>query len=567
MQTDKNLLLANTIHIYDDTKDSIQQTYKNTTFTKCIAYAILFALSLYGNMHIASANALENEFNSLGNPKTPSQIQTPDESIVNTKEVQVRQKNGILESNELEVIDLYGKSKTEEKIDYTHCASYYRQASLNLGNGLYAIKLKSGAIIGYSPTLPKLKNLVKYDPFVGLFQVHGKVDTRYAYELSDIDDYALSRELASTGIKGAKAGRYQAKQTGFLQYAQFSVPTQRNGVISNICYKIYGLSVGGNGFIEKSYIDRFLNQNRPYYGDIGVRFDVVSAESATFVVQFADPFFPSNPFKRGDILISINDIAPKDWGELELLIANLAQNEHVQVKIKRGEQIKNVQVKAGRRYGGMLLADSFLERFQLGISNDLIVQRVPSKGPFSKLKKGDKILFINDVDMRHFKPRNTAERNQLLRELFTRIQGTQVDFLEQKMADDAHKQALKRRNADILEQFQSKEETQERRNDFYYKMAENMENFVSSDIAIGANPTNQGIHKNNNLHSFSGDGILRDSDTQSMRTIYDIYSFGTKTTKKNKKERIKEYEALVEYGGQMTFLVDRQGFQFRVPLE
>ena len=46
-----------------------------------------------------------------------------------------------------------------------------------------------------------------------------------------------------------------------------------------------------------------------------------------------------------------------------------------------------------------------------------------------------------------------------------------------------------------------------------------------------------------------------------------MYNSGGKSTNKPKKERIKEYEALVEYGGQMNFLVDRQGFQFRVPLE
>lgn len=573
MQALNDLSQTNISHVTNSAdlipKNSINQPHKTTSIycmKKYIASAILFALCFHSSTFTACANALDSEFSNTNTTKTPSQIKAPDESIVNTKEIQVREKNGILESSELEVIDLYGKSKTEEKIDYAHCASYYREASLNLGKGLYAIKLKNGAIIGYSPTRPNLKNLLKYDPFIGLFQVKGRVDTRYAYELSDIDDYVLTRELASTGIKGAKPGRFQMHQIGFLQYAKFSVPTQQNGVISNICYKIYGLGVGGNGFIEKSYIDRFLSQKKPYYGDIGVRFDTASIDEATFIVQFADPFFPSNPFKRGDILISINDVAPKDWGELELLISNLMPNENVKIKIKRGNRIKNIELKAMQRYGGMLLADSFLERFDLRLSNDLVVQKVPGKGPFSKLKKGDRILFINDIDMRHFKARNTVERNQLLRELFTRIQDSQVDFLEQKKENEAYKAAAKLRNADILEQFQSKEVKTERRNDFYYNMADNMRNFASSDIVIG-NVGDANIGSKGDLRSFSGDGILRDSDTKSMRTIYDVYNVGDKTTKKQKSERIKEYDALVEYGGQMTFLVDRQGFQFRVPLE
>lgn len=539
---------------------------------KYVAFATFAYLCFYGSAFMLHANALDNELNA-SSPKIPSQIKIPDENIINTKDIAVHEKNGILESSELEVIDLYGKSKTEEKIDYAHCASYYRQASLSLGKGLYAIKLKNGAIIGYSPTKPNLKNLLKYDPFTGLFQIRGGVDTRYAYELSDIDDYASSRELASTGINGAKPGRLQTRQTDFLQYAKFSAPTQQNGVISNICYKIYGLGVGGHDFIEKPYIDRFLSQDKPYYGDIGVRFDTTNINEATFVVQFSDPFFPSNPFKRGDILISINNIAPKDLGELDLIIANLKPKEEVVVKIKRGNEVKSLRVKAMQRHGGMLLADSFLERFDLIISNDMVVQKVPSKGAFSKLRRGDRILFINDIDMRYFKARNTKERNQLLQEIFTRLQDSQVDSLEQKRESDAYKDAVRRRGADILEQFQSKAPTKERRNNFYYSMEYNMRSFSGSDFAIGnTNAKNSGVaggvgKNGKDLHSFSGDGILRDSDTASMRTIYDIYNMGDKANKKQQGERIKDYDSLVQYGGQINFLVDRQGFQFRVPLE
>lgn len=573
MQSFRFLFNIKNISIKDNTiQDSIciiqNITYKKhfLRYIERLFFMLTVAIFLLcSSMNHLYANVLDSEFNNIEKPKT-SQVVSPDENIINTKKVQVYEKNGILESNELEVIDLYGKSKAKEKIDYTHCVAYYKQASLNLGKGLYAIKLKSGEIIGYSRTYPKLKSLIKYDPFIGLFQISGRVDSKNAYELSEIDDYALNRELVSVGVNGANPGRFQTHQTGFLRYAKFSVPTQKNGVISNICYKIYGLSVGNNDFIEKSYIDRFLNQKQPYYGDIGVRFDTANESEATFVVQFSDPFFPSNPFKRGDILISINDIAPKDIGELELIISNLMPNEKTRVKIKRGDKIKNIEVKAVQRYGGMLLPDSFLERFDLVISNDLVVKKVPNKGPFSKLKKGDRILFINDIDMRHFKPRNVEERNRLLRELFTRIQDAQVDFLEQKTAYDSEKQASKNRNADILEQFQSKETKKERHNDFYYNMVGNMQNFVSGGI-VDANISDKSMDKKVDLHSFSGDGILRDSDTKSMRTIYDIYNSKDKNINKHKKERIKEYESLVEYGKEMSFLVDRQGFQFRVPLE
>lgn len=542
-----------------------QKDKHNKSSKKNIFFACMFGFSMLTYVH---ANALDNEFNKLPNTKIPSQIKEPEENIFNPKDVQVKEKDGVLESNEQEVIDLFDKTQVPEKINYDHCAQYYKQASTNIGNGIYAIQLKNGAIIGYSPTRPNAKNIIKYDPFVGLFLVGDKVKPKNSYEISDIDDYALTKELASAGIKGAKAGRFESHQKGFLQYAQFSAPTQRNGVISNICYKIYGLSVGGNGFIEKKYLDRFLSQNTPYYGDIGVRFKVIDEESATFGVQFADPFFPNNPFKRGDILISINDVAPKDWGDLEMMIADLPLNDIARIKIRRDEEIRNVEVKVGRRYGGMLLPDSFLERFNLAISNDFVVERVPSKGAFSKLKRGDRILFINNIDMRQFQPHNRAERNELLRELFTRIQGNQVDFLEQKAIEQQQKSSLAKANKDILEQFQSKDSTLDRKNSFYRKMSENMDEFINGEMSTrGKIPTLNAKSDDNDLHSFSGDGILRDSGTQSMRTIYDMYNAGGKEIAKPKRDHIRDYEELAEYGGTMNFLIDRQGFQFRIPLE
>ncbi|WP_237416261.1 DUF7488 domain-containing protein [Helicobacter saguini] len=542
-------------------------------FIKVMKYRILsvilpliFATFANAADDLNNANDLESEFNKLNSTKIPSTIQAPEENVVNSKNVEVREKDGMLQSSEQEVIDLYGNTQVQEKVDFSHCATFYKQASVNLGNNLYAIRLKNGAVVGYNPTRPVVKGLAKYDPFVGLFEIRESIGSKYAYEMADIDDYALSQELASTGIKGAKVGRFEEHQKGFLIPAKFSVPTQKNGVISNICYRIYGLSVGGNGFIEKRYIDRFLSQDKPYYGDIGVRFQEVDTENATFVVQFADPFFPNNPFKRGDVLISINDSAPKDWGDLEWKIANLEQGEEADIKIRRGEVLKNMVVKVGRRYGGMLLPDSFLERFNFDISSDFVVQKSPSQGAFSKLRKGDKILFINNIDLRQLRVANTAQKNELLRELFTRLQNNQVDYRE---AQKSHKNAKKKYGSkDILEQFQSKDSTQNRQNSFYRKMSENMDEFINAESnKRGQMPSlTPDTSGQNDLHSFSGDGILRDSGTQSMRTIYDMYDAGSEVVKP-KKDKIKNYDELEEYGGNINFLIDRQGFQFRVPLE
>ncbi len=512
------------------------------------------------------ANELEHELNKSGN-RIPSTIRDSD-NTADSRDIQVVEKDGMLYSNNQEVIDLFDKSVAEESIDYSHCAEYYKHASVNLGNGIYAIALKNGSIIGYSKIRPKSSKVKKYDQFSGLFSVGGSA-LKMAYELSDIDEYALNRELASTGIRGSRPGRFQKHQSNFLDYAKFSAPTQKNGVISNICYKIYGLGVGGHEFIEKKYIDRFLSQDEVYYGDLGVRFEVLNPQDATFGVKFADPFFPNNPFKRGDVLVSINDKAPKDLGDLEWIVATLPLGEEAVVKIRRGNEgiMHTFRVRVDKRFGGMLLPDSFLERFNVSISNDFVVQKVPSSGAFSKLKNGDKIIFINNIDMRQFNVKSTAERNQLFQELFTKIQGQQVDALALWQDEEKHRNQARTINNDILAQFQSKESSTNK-NGFYRQLSDSMDNFINAEVMPREYTSNANKSQDDfNLESFRGDEILRDSDTKSMRTIYDIYDSRSETKSKDKKDSIKEYDILQKHGLGINFLVDRKGFQFRVPLE
>ena len=524
----------------------------------------LCCISLLG-FQLSCANILDSEFDKTDSNQTSSQIVDSNSNIVNAKDVSVKEHNGTLRSDELEVIDLFPEKKVEEKLDYSHCADFYKQASVDVGGKLRAIRLKNIGLLGYSRTKPNVKGLIKYDPFIGLFLASDKSGSKYAYDLSDIDDYALNRELASVSLNDALQGRFKAHQRGFLDYASFSAKTTQNGVISNICYRIYGLSTGGNGFIEKRYIDRFLHQSEPYYGDIGVRFKVVDESNATFAVEYSDPFFPNNPFKRGDILISINDIAPKDWAALEFLIADLELDSIVNVKIRRNDEAKSFDIRVGKRYGGMLMPDSFLERFPFSISNDFVIEKVPGSGPFSKLRRGDRILFINDIDIRQFKLTNDKQKAEFFQELFTRIQNTQVDFIEQKKLEEETIKNKAKKDSNIIEQFQQGDVTKGKEGTFQRKLTENLEDFVrpeSSPKEKHAQIKNVDSGSFGDIQSFGGDGILRDSDTQSIRSIYDVYG----EPRKSKKDKIIYYEELEKYGGVMTFLIDRGGFQFRVPL-
>ncbi len=289
--------------------------------------------------------------------------------------------------------------------DFKHCQAFFQKASLQKG-GVALKELPKGVYLYYSKTYPKHAKVIKSDPFVGLYLLQG-VPSEYVYTLRDLDKDALIRSMASIGDKEAIEVRLLFKQKGYERYAQISQKTQKNGVISNICYQMLGLGVGGNGFIETKFIKRFLNQQEPYYGDIGVR--LKEDNERLVVVQF-DPFFPKNPFLKNDEILAINHQKIHSLAEFEWVVSNLKYQSLVKVEIKRNHKIKEVTLKVNKRYGGFLLKDTFLERYGIALDERFIITKIGSHLPkgLDFLKLGDRILWVNR--------KNVASNPKALRE-------------------------------------------------------------------------------------------------------------------------------------------------------
>ncbi|MFT2677059.1 PDZ domain-containing protein, partial [Helicobacter pylori] len=130
--------------------------------------------------------------------------------------------------------------------DFKHCQAFFKKASLQKG-GVALKELPKGVYLYYSKTYPKHAKVIKSDPFVGLYLLQS-TPSEYFYTLRDLDKDALIRSMASIGDKEAIEVRLLSKQQGYDRYAQISQEIQKNGVISNICYQMLGLGVGGNGF-------------------------------------------------------------------------------------------------------------------------------------------------------------------------------------------------------------------------------------------------------------------------------------------------------------------------------
>lgn len=102
-----------------------------------------------------------------------------------------------------------------------------------------------------------------------------------------INKEILEDEMASVNPKDSVSGKIATRMQSPIDFATLNTPTFQNSVISTVCDHIYGIGIGGNAFIEKAYLDRFVNSYSVYYGDIGVRV----VENANAVeVSIVDPF-------------------------------------------------------------------------------------------------------------------------------------------------------------------------------------------------------------------------------------------------------------------------------------
>ncbi|WP_205435941.1 DUF7488 domain-containing protein [Helicobacter suis] len=274
--------------------------------------------------------------------------------------------------------------------DFSHCQKYYDLASRP---GSVSLFWEGKQVAFVHGSVPKGVKILKADPFVGFYLI--KVPpTKFAYNLLDIDEQAYKHPLASIGSHDARPGSILARQRGFLIYARFSAPMPANAVVSNICYQIYGIGVGNkeNAFIESRYIKRFLSQNSPYYGDIGVRVK----EQGGVMVESVDPFFTNNPFLEKDVITKINNQPITSTGHFEWLVSNLPFKRVISVQIRRKGQLQTLTVRVDKRYGGFLLPDSFLERF-IKINAHFVITALHKNRPqaLRNLHLGDQILWIN----------------------------------------------------------------------------------------------------------------------------------------------------------------------------
>ncbi|MDE5591592.1 MAG: PDZ domain-containing protein [Helicobacter sp.] len=253
----------------------------------------------------------------------------------------------------------------------------------------------------YSPnSSPKGYNILKHDPFVGMYLLESK-NKLLPVVIREITPDIYEEEIASVIPNDSVSGKLEKRMQSPIDFAALNTPTFSNSLISTVCDHIYGIGIGENKFIEKRYLDRFLQNDDVYYGDIGIR--VFENNNHEVEVNVIDPFFKQNPFKYGDIIISIEEEIISNMSDFHRVVFDLEEGKKVSVKVKRDNAFMNLNVEVDRRRGGMLLPENFFGRVGLEVSDDFVITAVSSNvsDGFNQLKVGDKVLKINKMDVPH----------------------------------------------------------------------------------------------------------------------------------------------------------------------
>lgn len=272
-----------------------------------------------------------------------------------------------------------------------------------------------------------LKKVIKKDLFIGLYllDLKGRYKKSQSYDLLNLNDFILGQDIAGVTLGHMDSGRILKRQKGYIDYANFSGRVGVNGVVSDICYQIYGLGTGGAAFIEKPYIDRFISMKDAYYGDIGIRV------SSSLKVLSVDPFFKDNPFKLGDKILRINGHTFINHADYEWYVSNLPRGKLATVVIDRlvdekikltkkqerdkkmgkdlnlppPKQIKKTiryKIMVRKRYGGFYLPDTFFDRFGIVFNKEFVITKIKKDMKYDKtpLRVGDQLLWLNNIPIK-----------------------------------------------------------------------------------------------------------------------------------------------------------------------
>jgi len=253
-------------------------------------------------------------------------------------------------------------------------------------NSTLSIAVPNNKRLIYSKEQPNAK-ILKSDIFLNLYLVEAKDKFKYPFKINN----HLTLGVASVDAKNAIEGEIVKRQIGLNEFAIFSEKTQTPALLLNSCCAFEGI-VTSRGIIEKVYLERFLSSNSSDYGDVGIR---VSDVKNKVIIDRVDPFYKNNPFKVGDILVSVDGKKIYDSATFmhQILFSKIATSKSI--KVKRGTKEHEFKVIVNKRFGGGYISDTFLEQKGIYFSPNLSITQIRDSFDGYGLKVGDRLIQVN----------------------------------------------------------------------------------------------------------------------------------------------------------------------------
>jgi len=282
---------------------------------------------------------------------------------------------------------------------YTTCIDKVKDSNTIQNNSLF-IPVHANKRIVYTQGIPNYK-MLKYDPFLSLYLVEDKKSFPYPFEFN------MHLQLGSAALNAVDAneGKFISHQIGLNHFAKYSEGIKTPFIITSSCCSLEGLYTS-RGVIEKEYLQHFIHTKSNEYGDIGVR---VRDEKNLVIVNAVDPFMQNNPFYLNDCIIEYDGKKVLNAAQLMRSILFSKINTPHQIKVKRSDKFLTFKVFIKKRYGGGYLSDTFFESQGLYFDKDLHIVKLSNKFLKVGLKNGDKLLQVNDVNIKN----QTQLRNYL----------------------------------------------------------------------------------------------------------------------------------------------------------
>lgn len=305
--------------------------------------------------------------------------------------------------------------------NFSKCNEFYFKTSqvfmLDNGTTVRAIHIGEGKYLAFSKE--NSPDSAKYDPLMELIIFKGK-NLAQKYDLippKKILDSAP--KLVAISEKAIVQGNILSTQKSLKDFGKFSREIPQNSIISDICYQVYGISIGGDKFIDSAYLARFLERKHSAYSDIAFS---VSGKKISSINIIAQKIAESSPNSQnlGDEILAIDGKKIKDEYDFFDTTSTMDTTKLAQITLKRGDKILQIPVRVFKKHRAFSQSGTALDILGIIVDDDLRIQSAPKNYKF--FAKNDKILRLNQI-----KISNKTELDSVLKKALS--QGRTLSFL------------------------------------------------------------------------------------------------------------------------------------------